>query len=128
MAAAAGILALTASPASTGPCQPKDLSSFSKLADAVDAARGDLSGSLLATWLLRSRDGECRFVFRVDLLLEDGRIHSMNFDARSLEPVEIDDDGGWEDATAPGAVAEGGGGSSGSSGAVSSESEDDDDD
>jgi len=96
---AAAVLILTSTSASAGPCSATNLASFSRLGQVVEDARAGSPGKLLATWLLRSRGtGTCKFIFRIDLLLLDGRVLSMNFDAETLEPVEIYDDDGWENA------------------------------
>ncbi len=92
------ILVGTGGLAAAGPCTANKLSSYSRLAKVVAEAREHTPGTLLATWLLRPRNSsECRFVFRVDMLLDDGRVMSMNFDAATLDPVEIDDERGWVD-------------------------------
>ena len=66
---AASILLWSVAPAAAGPCKTDNLSSYSQLGRAVEDARAKTPGKLLATWLLRSRDaGDCKFVFRIDLL------------------------------------------------------------
>jgi len=96
---AAAVLLWSPASATEVSCTTANLSSFSRLGQVVEDARATTPGKLLAAWLLRSRDADtCRFVFRIDLLLLDGRIQSMNFDAETLEPVDIDDDRDWVDA------------------------------
>lgn len=88
-------------------CSPTDLSSFSRLSQVVSHARANARGQLLAAWLLRSRSPEqCQFVFRIDVLMQDGSIHSMNFDARTLEPVDIRDGSDWIDVDSSGTGAD----------------------
>ena len=103
-------------------CSTTELSSFSRLGAAIRQARAKTPGKLLATWLLRSTDpGSCRFIFRIDLLLDNGRVLSMNFDAKSLDEVDIDDERNWVDADASGA----GGEATGVAGATSGSESDD---
>jgi len=117
-ACAAVLLAGSALAAHAGPCGAANVSSFSRLAQAVEEARAGTRGTLLATWLIRPRDAaNCRLVFRVDLLMQDGRVQSMNFDAETLDRVEINDDHDWVEAGGAGAggesAAAGGGGARG---------------
>ncbi len=126
---AAAVLLWPSVSATAGPCTTSNLSSFSRLGQVVEDARADTPGKLLAAWLLRSRDaGTCKFVFRIDLLLLDGRILSMNFDAETLEPVEIADDRGWVDAGITGVGGETTGSSGSGSGSTAAAPDDDDDD
>ena len=93
-------------------CSADNLAPFSRLGKVVAEARAEEPGKLLATWLLRPREaGKCNYVFRIDLLLESGQIRSINFDARTLERVEIEDERGWVDAS----VRDGSGGAQGGS-------------
>ena len=83
---AAAVFIWTSTPASAGPCTALNLASFSRLGQVIEDARAGTPGKLLATWLLRTRGaGTCKFIFRIDLLLLDGRVLSMNFDAETLE-------------------------------------------
>lgn len=132
VAFAAGLVAGAAPGAHAEDCAGASVSSFSSLARVVDAARAETGGQLLATWLLRPRESDrCRLVFRVDFLMEDGRVRSMNFDAATLDPVEIGDDRDWVEAGGsgsggPGSGGPGSGGGSGS-GRAGSDGEPDDD-
>jgi hypothetical protein len=112
IAAAVGVaclgLAMALSPARAD-CKASNLSSFSRLGKVVDDVRARTPGKLLATWLLRTKDpNSCTFVFRIDLLLPDGRIRSISFDAETLKPVEIRDEHNWIDAGGRTAMAVGG--------------------
>lgn len=115
LTAAAGLLSILPWwPALAQDCRTSDLASFSKLGRAVAEARAHQPGQLLAAWLLRPRaGGGCQFVFRVDLLMQNGQVHSMNFDARTLEPVEIANERDWVEAGGEGGGGSGSGNASG---------------
>lgn len=78
-------------------CSDHPPAAFSSLGSRLKALDVAESGDLLAVRLLVHDDDVCRLAYEIELLLPDGRIDLVTFDAESLTEMTINDRGNWSE-------------------------------